>query len=124
MFGKILDVAKIVAPAAAGLGLGGPVGAVLTASAQVSAAVEKRRGRKRESTGRKPLHKVTAPTAAVAVPTVLAALFVKLGVPGAEDLAQVACSSPEMAGAQFGGLAVLLHQFFGGAKTAREGRKR
>ena len=75
MFGKILrgvgTVTKIAGPALAGLGVGGPIGAIVTVSGQVAGALTKKKGQQVEAapTGPAgPTHKLAAPVAATGVP--------------------------------------------------------
>jgi len=122
LFDAIVTGAKLVAPVAAGFGLGGPVGAVLTLTGQAAGAVEKMRGKRAEAGGAKPIHKGTAPVAAVAAPTALAAGLTALGVDGGDRIAEIACSSPEALGAAYGMLAIVVHQLTSGLTTAARGR--
>lgn len=106
MIGKLIKAVKVAGPAVAGFAAGGPAGAVLAVTGQLAGAGENARA-KPKGNG---VNNVTAPTAAIAAPTLMATLLTTLNVPGAEEIAAQACGSPAAAGATFGGIAFVVHQ--------------
>ena len=118
-------VIKVAGPAAAGFAAGGPVGAALAVSGQVAGGLEKRRGKEAERVHRRPpVHKATAPAAAVAAPTLLAALLAALGLEGGDQVAGVLCGQDGAALGVLAGLGALLsHQVGHGLQTAPRSRR-
>ena len=123
MIAKILWIAKAIAPAAAGLGLGGPAGAILAVAGQLGGKAGKRGGDSKRVLGGSPADKVAGPVGALAAPSALAALLVSSGVPGAEDIAAGACGDPAAVGASYGMLATVVHQLFAGLSKTVEARR-
>lgn len=124
--GALGSAVKVAGPAVAGFAAGGPVGAGLAVVGQVAGAGEKRRGKRRERPNgvvstNAPVHKATAPAAAVAAPTVAAAILAQLGV--GPDVADVLCQAgPAAQGAVYGALAVLAHTAGHGLQDATRTR--
>lgn len=122
--GPALGIAASVATG----GLVDPVSGVALGTALVAGKAAKRAGKKVEAAGGAPVHKVTAPAAAVAAPTLVAMLAPVLGFDAgqvcsfATKLIDLLCTSPAAGGAAIGLLALLLHQIGGGAITATSGR--
>lgn len=73
---------KVAGPVVAGLGLGGPVGAVATVAGQLMGAGAKKKGQAREKAvpGSAPLHKVGAPVASMSAAAAVLALLRWAGV--------------------------------------------
>ena len=117
---------KMAGPVVAGFAAGGPAGAGLAVVGQFAGGQEKRRGKNRENTiGAQvpPVHKITAPVAAIAAPTALAAILAAFGVGGGEALSGVLCGTgPAGAGATAGVIALLAHQLGHGLQDATRRR--
>jgi Mn2+/Fe2+ NRAMP family transporter len=100
---------KLAGPAVAGFAAAGPAGAVAGVAAQLAGSAEATRGRRAtQERGARKVHKVTAPAAAVAAPTLLAVVLGALGL-GAE-LPTALCGSAAESGALIGALAWLSNQ--------------
>lgn len=124
--GPALGVAATVATG----GLVDPGTGLALGSALVAGKVAKTHGKEVEARGGAPVHKVTAPVAAMGVP-VLVVLFAQAagidmskvcGV--AQQIVDTVCASPELTGAAIGTGAVLLHQIFGGALQVAAGPRK
>lgn len=116
----LAKIVKIAGPAAAGYIAGGPAGAVATSLGSIAGAAEKRRGQISERKGSKPVHKITAPAAAIAAPTVLSVLLEFFGVEA--NVAGVLCGSPTLTAAGLGALSIAVHQLGSGVDRAARAR--
>ena len=132
MFGKLARglgaVVKVAGPAVSGLAAGGPVGAGLAVVGQLAGGAEKRRGKEaeRKAPGGRPIHKATAPAAALGVPTAVAAIAHAVGLDLSGGLG-VLCVGGELtaAGVGFlmGLLALVAHQIGHGLQGSTRSRR-
>lgn len=114
--------------AAVGVGLVNPAAGVALGSSLAAGGFAKAHGQARERRGGRPLHKITAPAAAIVAPTaVLAATepafdpstFCDLG----DRILSALCHEPGGSGVAIGLGAVLLHTLTRGAVAAIFGRR-
>lgn len=101
-----------------------PLTGVAVATGLLGGKVAKEKGKAHEARTGRPVHKATAPAAAVATPTVFMALASQFGLdigPACEAAAQLVdlvCGHPAAAGALAGAAAMLTHQLAGATKAA------
>lgn len=101
-----------------------PVTGVAVASGLLGGKVAKERGKNVEASTGRPVHKLTAPAAAVATPTAVMVLAQQLGYdlqPACEataSLLTVICGHPAATGVAAGLAAILTHELAGVTKAA------
>ena len=119
---------KFAGPAVAGFAAGGPAGAGLAVVGQLSGGAEKRRGKEaeRKAPGGRPIHKATAPAAAIGIPAVVAPLAAAAGLDLSGGLG-VLCAGGELtaAGVGFlmGLLALVSHTVGSGIQKSTQSRR-
>lgn len=128
------SVVKVAGPIAGGLGLGGPVGGGLAVLSQLAGGAEKKRGQKAEKAhaalGQEslPIHKVSAPIAAIATPAAIAGLLQQFGIVDLPHALSLMCNGGELSAIGFGILmgliALLSHQIGHGIQDATQTRVR
>lgn len=112
-------VVKIAGPAVGGFVAGGPIGGGLAVVAQLAGGGEKKRAKKREiENAATPVHKATAPAAAMAAPLALIVALRAAGIELPPELASSVCADPMILAPTAGAIAVAAHQLGTGIQRA------